>query len=139
MNEDRLGYFPGSNEPLPDAPPVAKKRPLPVEGWDDKPVIKIIGGQPHEYFLIGHVVKALGRPHVTVRHWIREGHIPIAPYRMPPKNGIQGRRLWRREHIEVLIRLAYQHGLLDAVRVDWSKHSTFKAEVEAAWKALDLT
>lgn len=141
MSEDEefRGYYPGSKQPLPAGPTTPKKRPPVVTGWDERPVIKPVRGKEVELFTIGAVCQALGRPHVTIRHWTRKGYIPLAPFRMPERNGIEGRRLYAREHIESLVRCAQKHGLLDAPRIDWSKHTDFTAEVREAWKQINAT
>lgn len=137
MTEENFrGYFPGSKVPLPDEPPTPRRRAPLVTGWDTQPVFKTLGGIEYEFFNIGAVCQALGRPPVTIRLWIRKGYMPHAPFRMPPRGDVKGRRMWKREHIEILITVAHRHGLLDSSRVDWSQHRSFAQEVKDAWDAL---
>lgn len=138
MNEDTedRGYFPGSRTPLPTAlKPVVQKtehvRPTAV--WDSRPTQKVINGQTVDFFSIGAVCAALGRPAVTIRLWIREGHLPAATYRMPDRNEIKGRRLYTRAQVEALIAVAEAHGILGATRVNWAEHPTFADDVRNAW------
>lgn len=144
-------FYPGSRHKRRAAPePVQEQLPLAVEGWDSRPYRKVIGGVEREFFTLGAIGKALGRPLVTLRLWIRQGHLPNATYRLPPKqvavfdeDGTQtgtreqkGRRLYTRDQIEVVIRVAAQHGLLGAHRVEWSEHPTFAQEIAEQWRLL---
>lgn len=132
------GYFPGSRTPLPTETSVkdkpAKKREL--VDWDARPTKKLVNGEYVDFFSIGAVCAALGRPAVTIRLWIRQGHMPQAAFRMPDRNGIKGRRLYTREQVEAIIKVAEAHGIRDAERVDWNKHTTFAADVREAWSHL---
>jgi hypothetical protein len=133
-------FYPGSRH---------KRRAL-AGAWDDRPYRKVIGGVEREFFAIGALGKALDRPLVTLRLWIRQGHLPQATYRLPTKqvpvfdaDGTQietreqkGRRLYTREQILAVVRIATQHGLLGAVRIEWSEHPTFAQEIADAWRAL---
>lgn len=132
------GYFPGSRTPLPfDNAPAAT--PAPAEtSWDARSTKKVINGTEVEFFSIGAVCAALGRPAVTIRLWIRQGHLPAATYRMPTRtseNGavITGRRLYTRHQVESIVRVAEQHGILGTDRVDWSRHTGFAQDVRNAW------
>lgn len=131
------GYFPGSRTPLPTEAVTeqpARKRELAT--WDSRPNRKFVGGTHVDFFAIGAVCAALGRPAVTIRLWIRQGHLPASPFRMPDRNGVRGRRLYTREQIEALIVVAEAHGIRDAERVDWSRHTTFADDIRAAWDNL---
>lgn len=137
MTEEFRGYYPGSKKPLP-IQRGKKKTTQKSEPWDAHPVKKLVKKQTVEFFTIGAVCAAFGRPAVTIRLWIRKGYIPKAPYKMQDKNGVIGRRLYRREHIEALIRVAQYHGILDIPRVDWVKYPTFADDVRREWKSLSL-
>lgn len=132
------GYFPGSRTPLPTEVESKKKQPAKRETgvWDARPTRKIVNGMPVDFFPIGAVCAAFGRPAVTIRLWIRQGHLPPATFRMPDRNGVKGRRLYTREQIEALIRVADEHGIREAGRVDWTKHTTFAEDVRNAWNNL---
>lgn len=137
---DFRGNYPGSKRVLPalglaETPPAERRSD---ESWDARPTKKWIKGKEVELFAIGALCKALGRPPVTVRLWIRQGHLPREPARMPTRNGIRGRRLYSREHIEAILTVFRDHGLLDAKRVDWSKHSTVAQEINEAWSRITI-
>lgn len=149
---DDLGeFYPGSRHRRRAAPePVQPQLPLAGADWDERPYRKVIGGREREFFTLGALGKALDRPLVTLRLWIRQGHLPNATYRLPTKQvpvfdeaGTQtstreqkGRRLYTREQIEAVIRVAAQHGLLGAHRVEWSDHPTFAHEIAEQWRLL---
>lgn len=132
------GTYPGSKKAL---PVVGETKPEPKQEkqeWDARPLKKWINGKEVELFAIGALCKALGRPPVTLRLWIRQGHLPREPFRLPTRNGIKGRRLYARQHIEAIIRVATEHGIIDSPRVDWSKHPTFADDIRTAWATITL-
>lgn len=118
--------------------------------WDTRGYSKMIGGKPVELFAIGALAAALDRPLVTIRLWIRNGHLPQAIYRLPtrkvPVYGAdgsalsyreqKGRRLYTRGQIEAVLRIAQDHGILHTPRVEWSEHKSFAVEVADAWQQL---
>jgi hypothetical protein len=134
MTEAPRGYFPGSRQPLPEGKQIAPTPEKVPQTWDANPHIKIVGGEKVEFFVIGALCAALGRPPVTIRSWVKQGHIPDARFRMPDKNGIRGRRLYTRTQIEALIKTAEVHGILGSNRVDWTQHRTFADDVREAWR-----
>lgn len=142
LPENFRGYYPGSKTPLPVD---EKPKPAPKDGnaWDSNPVVKRVSGADVELFTIGAVCKALGRPPVTIRLWVRQRHIPDATFRLPGKTSpsgrrIEGRRLYTRKQIEGLIQVFKTHGIYEAERVDWSKHPTFLEDVKKAWETVSL-
>ena len=137
MTEDDefRGYFPGSRTPLPTAtkPKVEVEKKAPTAIWDSRPIHKIVNGQTVDFFSIGSVCAALGRPAVTIRLWIRKGYLPVATYRMPDRGEIKGRRLYTRAQIEELVKVLERHGLLGAEHIVWRKHTTVAEEIRRAW------
>lgn len=133
------GYFPGSKQPLPDLEEDKTTKKTPQKEavtWDARYYTKLVGGRPTEMFTIGALAQALGRSVITLRAWIRGGHIPPASYRLPKRGSIAGRRLYTRPQIEAVVAVAKEHGILDTPRVEWSKHLTFRADVQRAWDAI---
>lgn len=130
------GFYPGSKVPLPTEPIEQPKPEKPEVAWDSRPYVKKVRGKEVEFFALGAVCTALGKSAVTIRNWIRQGHLPQASFRLPEKNGIKGRRLYTRAQIEALVRVAEAHKIVGSVRVDWSKHQSFASEVREAWAAL---
>jgi hypothetical protein len=137
MFADMDEYYPGSKR---------KRRqsiaPEPVirqtDGWDATSYKKVLNGEEVEMFTIGALAAALGRPIITIRQWIREGHIPQSPYRLPTKkdkHGVEhkGRRLYTRSMIETAIDVFTRNGLMTVKRIEWGEHQTVHSELDEAW------
>lgn len=102
--------YPGGKKPRRVAPVPAKDD---APRWDAKPVKKLLrSGDEIELFPVGMLGMALGRAAVTMRLWEREGVIPKATFRLPARNGVNGRRYYTREQIEGIQRIAEEEGLL---------------------------
>lgn len=80
--------------------------------WDRHPRKYLVGGVEHEFFTMGHLAAALGRSPVTLREWEREGIIPRATYQVNAASKNGRRRLYTREQIEGLVKLAVEEGIL---------------------------
>ena len=109
--------YPGRRKPLNRQP----KKAAPVETvlWDAKPVFYLVDGERREFFLIASVAKALDYSVQSIRAWEAQGLLPNSPYRSPrtrkPVAGgrsTKGRRLWTREQIEGILRLAKKHKVI---------------------------
>ena len=108
------------------------------DGWDAKPVKKNVNvnGNLIDFYGIGAVATAVGRPIVTVRAWISNGYLPPSTYRLPStkaKNGKEqkGYRLYSRRQIEVLVELLSKAGLFDKKRLQWPNQQLTSAIAEA--------
>jgi hypothetical protein len=141
---DLDNFYPGSKRKR--KPVVAKKPEVePDSNWDSKPYRKTLpNGRDLEMFTIGALAAALGRPVISIRVWIKEGHIPAAPYRLPStknKNGGEhpGRRLYSRAMIEKLVELFSSAGLLHVKRIEWSLHRQLSNEIAEAWSQIRAT
>jgi hypothetical protein len=133
LKEAPRGYYPGSRVPLPSGKETKPTKEVTPQTWDSRPVWKVISSVKTEFFTIGAVCAALGRPPVTIRLWVKHGHIPDATFRLPDKSGIRGRRLYTRKQVEAIIQTAEDHGILGSTRVNWTQHQTFAADVRKAW------
>ena len=92
-------------------------------------------------YTLGALADALGRPIVTLRLWMKEGHLPPSPYRLPTttdKNGQKrpGRRLYTKSMIEATVEIFSRAGLLYKNRVDWKLHRHLTREIDEAWDKL---
>ena len=110
-------FYPGSRQPLHRHPNRAleenRKMTLAVDPeWDNKPRKYVTNGQDREFFTVGHLALALGRRPVTIRLWEREGVIPKATYQVNSESPNGRRRLYTREQIEGLVKLAFEEGIL---------------------------
>lgn len=108
-----------------------------ASGWDAKPQVKKLGDRYVEFFGIGDLGKALRRDAVTIRKWEAKGVIPKATYLISGKTTNGNRRLYTREQIEVIVRIAEEEGLFDGdprgIRIT---DTAFTARVKEAFLAL---
>lgn len=136
-------FYPGSKR---KRKPVVKKEPKAVANpnWDAKPrTITMPNGNDMEVFTIGALADALNRPIITVRTWIKDGHIPSAPYRLPSKknrNGEDhaGKRLYSRAMIEAAVELFSKFDVLDLRRIDWSEYDDLSNELAVRWNEIRM-
>lgn len=71
-----------------------------------------VGGKNIELFGIGQLASALNRRSVTIRKWETEGFIPVATYSLSGADHRGRRRLYSKEQIMGLRRLAADEDLL---------------------------
>jgi hypothetical protein len=79
----------------------------------------MINGEVREFFTISHLAAALGYSVQSIRAWEDKGALPRSPFRSPrtakPVAGgrsNKGKRLWTREQIEGIVRLARRHKVI---------------------------
>lgn len=95
-----------------EEPALEQEEPDP-DAWDAKPTTFVVDGQSCEFFSIGQLAQALGRSAITVRRWERIGVIPVANFRSPTRSvADKARRLYLREQVEWMLRIAHEEGLL---------------------------
>jgi hypothetical protein len=87
--------------------------------WDAHPTTYRVGGVDRKFYFISAVEKALGYSQQSIRAWERAGLMPKTPYRSPRTRGMvaggrsnKGRRLWTKEQIEGMLRIAKVHGVI---------------------------
>ena len=128
-------FFPGSKQRIP-TPDIKINKPKPEnDAWDAKPRVFNVRGVPTEFFGIGSLAKALNRESVTIRLWERQGIIPKAQFKTKDPNGLGGRRLYTREQIEGMVKIAGEEGILEET---WRSvtQTKFKERVLALFHAL---
>ena len=129
-------YYPGSKRKRKEPKPKKEKQIL---DWDSKPRKTILpNGTQVDMFLIGSLCKALNRPLVTIRSWIKEGYLPQSPYRLPStttKSGeeYRGRRLYSRRMIEAAVEIFNQNRLFEEKRINWSQHQQVTQSLVDSW------
>lgn len=134
-------FYPGSKR---KRKAVVKKQPEVVPGtnWDSSSKLRTLpNGKDVEMFTIGALASALGRPIITIRNWIKEGHIPSAPYRLPSTKDVNGdvhagKRLYSRAIIEKTLQLFEKAGVLETKRIDWAQHRQLSNELAEAWSEI---
>jgi hypothetical protein len=109
--------YPGRRKPVNRQPKKATPEDMPV--WDAKPVYYLVGGEKREFFLISHLAKALEYSVQSIRAWEAAGLMPSTPYRSPKTRrpvaagrSNKGKRLWTREQVEGILRLAKKHRVI---------------------------
>jgi hypothetical protein len=132
-------YYPGSKRKRKEPKP---KKEVQILDWDTKPRKTILpNGSQVDMFLIGSLCKALNRPLVTIRSWIKEGYIPQSPYRLPStttKSGeeYRGRRLYSRRMIEAAVEIFNQNRLFEEKRINWSQHQQVTQSLVDSWNKI---
>lgn len=110
-------YYPGSKELRRTVPMVETVRTVDladmVIGQLPKPVVMTVKGRDVEFFYIGSLAKALGRSAITLRRWEDNGVIPRSGYTKPSSDPRGKRRLYSRQQVEGIIRIANDEGLLE--------------------------
>lgn len=105
--------------------------------WTINPIKKTLpNGRDMEFYTIGALAVALGRPLVTIRYWMKEGYLPAPSYRLGDKTDatgkeIKGRRLYSRAQIDVAVELFGKAGALDKTRIKWPNQKLTDAIAEA--------
>lgn len=132
-------YYPGSKRKRKEPKP---KKEVQILDWDTKPrKTTLPNGSQVDMFLIGSLCKALNRPLVTIRSWIKEGYIPQSPYRLPStttKSGeeYRGRRLYSRRMIEAAVEIFNQNRLFEEKRINWSQHQQVTQSLVDSWNKI---
>lgn len=83
-----------------------------VENYLGKPKIYLVNGKEEKFYTIGTLASALNRKQVTVRKWESEGVIPKAQFIAPSDTPNGTRRLYTREQVEGIIKIAEEEGIL---------------------------
>jgi hypothetical protein len=106
-------FYPGSRHAVvrhPNRKPDAAPDP---DRWDAKPRILKVGGVDKEFFTVGQLALALGgRKPVTIRKWERTGVIPKPTFVKPSDDPRGQRRLYSREQVEGMRKIAEEEGVL---------------------------
>jgi hypothetical protein len=134
--------YPGRKRPMNrDTQPASTDTEL----WDAKPVYYLIGGERQEFFLISHLAKALDYSVQSIRAWEAQGLLARTPYRSPrtarPVAGgrsDKGKRLWTREQVMGIVRIAKKHKVIfpDRKGVKHPPTPAFAAEVGEFFNSL---
>jgi hypothetical protein len=108
-------FYPGSTRPIVRHPNRLHTKAAPsAADWDAKPRKYVVAGVETEFYTLGNLAQALGRQSVTIRKWEREGIIPKSTYQSPGRDDDPRgrRRLYTREQIEGIVRIAHEEGVL---------------------------
>jgi hypothetical protein len=125
-------FFPGSRQPITGSP--AGLRDL-LGGLSGKTFT--IAGKEVELFSISELAEVLNRKPVTLRKWEQKGIIPKATFVKPGANqDPRGRRrLYSREQVLALVRLADEEGILHDLHKQVTK-TQFRTKAWAAFREI---
>jgi hypothetical protein len=132
-------FYPGSKRKRKERKPEEKAD---TDSWEVYSKTRTLpNGKDIEMFTIGALSVALGRPIITLRLWMDEGHIPLSPYRLPSKldkNGKmrEGRRLYTRPMIEAAVNIFAKAGVLHAKRIVWAEHRNITKQLTETWEEI---
>ena len=115
--EDLHQPYPGRRQPVNRG--AKKQAAVDTQVWDAHPGSFKVDGVEQEFFYIRHLALALGYSVQSIRAWEAAGLMPRPGHRSPrPKGKPQaagqhkGRRLWTREQIECILRVAKKHKVI---------------------------
>jgi hypothetical protein len=113
--------YPGRRKPA-NRGTKAKAEVPDTEVWAENPVTcyRLPGAaDPSDLYTISHLAKALNYSVQSIRAWEDKGLLPRSPYRSPKPKGKpqasgshRGKRLWTREQVEGILRLARRHKVI---------------------------
>lgn len=105
--------YPGTNRQIITSRPLDLDRPAPAaERWDAYPREYTVRGRTVEFFTIGALAKALNRRVSTIRLWESNGTIPVTIWRAPSEDFRGRQRLYSRDLVEAMIKIAEEEGVL---------------------------
>lgn len=112
MNKTFKTFYPGSKQELRTFSEAGESPAEDDLFFLDKPIIKLIQGEPTELFTVGQLALALNRKSGTIRLWERNGTIPKPVYTVQKDNKYAKRRLYTRPQVEGLRKIAIEEGIL---------------------------
>lgn len=105
------------------------------DSWDHSPVSKTVGNVKREFFTISALAKAWDNREVVSIHKLeRIGALPKAKYRTAtPLGKSRGNRLYTREQIEAVVRIAKQCGVFERTNRKRIADTKFTSLLTAVW------
>lgn len=129
-------FYPGTSTPV---KPRAPRKTVQLDDDEDIFAKPRKGYQynnnPFPCYAIGVLAKALGRQPVTIRLWEREGLLPRTSFSSSKVQGSGKARLYTREQIEGIVRIAEEEGVLDGTRS--IRDTDFTKRVKALFIEID--
>ena len=117
FTEDLKEFYPGSSRPVVRHPnrndrktkvaPSSDDEP----SWQDTPRKFTADGLERPFYTTGHIAQALGRKPGTIRKWEADGVLPQALWNSPHTAARGRRRLYTRDQVEGIARIAEEEGL----------------------------
>jgi hypothetical protein len=134
-------FYPGSKRKRRE--PVKPKITEPTEWENDYFTKTLPNGKTVNMYTIGALAKALNRPIITIRTWMKEGYIPSSPYRLPSKldkSGKEraGRRLYTKRMIDTAVEQFVRAGIFNVSRIDWNQHQQVRSNLVDMWDKIRM-
>lgn len=136
-------YYPGSSkkrksytEPIPEPAPVVEDELI-----LGAPKTFLVHGQPVDFYFIGDVARALNRSAVTIRKMENHGDLPLSPFTSPGIDNRGKRRLYTKQQIEALRRIAQEEGVLyPSAKGKWKpiSQTDFTRKAKALYKNITV-
>jgi hypothetical protein len=104
--DDQAEFYPGSKR---------KRRAVagPHDGWAGVPkMVLTVKGKDVTFYTVGVLAEKLERKPPAIRKWERLGYIPFPRFRTPGRTTNGQKRLYTREQIEGMVRIAREEGLI---------------------------
>lgn len=84
----------------------------PVDPWEEYPYVELnVRGVSTRLYMVGTLAELLERKPPTIRKWERLGYIPQSPYVSPARTHHGQKRLYTREAIEGIVKIAKEEGI----------------------------
>lgn len=136
------GFYPGSSRRR----KAHVDEPEPVVVQEDEFILGksktfLVQGQPVEFYYIGDVARALNREAVTIRKMENHGDLPLSPYMSPGIDDRGKRRLYTKQQIEALRRIAQEEGVLyPSAKGKWKPiaQTNFTQKVKEAFRSMSV-
>jgi hypothetical protein len=132
-----LKDYPGKRAP---ALRQIKRKTAEAPGWDADPVYYVVKGERKEFFTIRHLAAALDYSQQSIRAWENSNLLPRSGFRSPkprkPTIGgrnTKGKRLWTRQQIEGLLRVAAEEKVIVNKQ---PPTRAFAKKVSALWRSM---
>lgn len=126
-------FFPGSKRRIDDDIPPAPQAPEPGDDWREITYQEEIDGREVTLYPIRALAVALHRAPATIRKWEGKGWLPAPPYRA---RGERGDRLYTAKHIEGLVLIAREEGLLGPLKKPRLDQTRFPVRAHRLFTAL---
>jgi hypothetical protein len=126
-------YFPGSTRRIEDEPPAVEPEVPAERDWREITFTEIVDGREVEFYPIRALALALKRSPITLRKWETKGWLPGAPYR---SSSSRSDRLYTLKHVEGLVAIAQEEGLLGPLKKPRLDQTRFPARAQRLFTAL---
>ena len=109
----------------------AAEQPRTPDAWDARPKMLTINGRTLELFYISALARAINRSTRTIHAWEYKNLFPQPVLRVPRRGGqgLPGKRLYSRQFIEGVIRIAKEEGVYDDPYSPDIRNTNFTARV----------